>query len=102
MNIDEMEAGREMDALVEAMADEIHQVWANWMKYMFSQGHVDVVHSYQQGSWVMQSEKVERWHRQMHTPYAQLSESEKVSDREIAQKYIAIYRAALKAVQGQP
>jgi len=88
----------EMDAPVEAMADEVHQVWANWMVYMFNQGHVDLVHSYQIGAWVMPPEKVERWHRQMTTPYDQLSESEKVSDREIAQKYIAIYQAALKEI----
>jgi hypothetical protein len=59
---------------LERMADEVHQVWCEWMQYMFSQDFYAYI----------------RWIRQMKTPYAQLSESEKESDREIARRYLEI------------
>lgn len=82
------------DEIVERVADAVHDVWANWMKYMLSQGHVSTVNPGAGGlypnveQWTMPSEKLKRWTRQMNTPYKELSEEEKESDREIALKYI--------------
>jgi len=73
--------------LIEMMADEVHQVWCNWMKYMFSQGYPRGT-THPMGSWVMPPEKFDRWYSQMITPYAQLTEKEKESDRKIAERYL--------------
>lgn len=42
----------------EQMADSAHQIWAHWMRYMFSQGEY-----HEDGSWTMPKDKVERWTR---------------------------------------
>lgn len=70
---------------IEKMADEVHQVWCNWMKYMFDQGHVNL-----EEKWIMPREKLLRWRRQMETPYLELSEAEKKSDRKLALRYIEL------------
>lgn len=74
------------DPRLERMADEVHQIWCTWMEYMFNQGSPILGNA----SWVMNKSAKYRWTRQMITPYAQLSEDEKVSDREIARRYLDI------------
>ncbi len=86
---EEREPRRELvdkDPELERMADEVHQVWCGWMEYMFKQGSLMSDNT----SWVMRDLPRLRWMRQMITPYAQLSEDEKRSDREIARRYLAI------------
>jgi hypothetical protein len=63
-------------ALIEQLAAVEHARWAGWMDYLFSQcdHHVD-------GSATIPPELVERWQRQVRTPYTDLSEREKESDR---------------------
>ena len=78
---------QEKNELLEKMADEAHEIWCGWMQYMFVNGFVST-----SGTWVMDTVPYERWQRQMKTPYAQLSESEKESDREIAQRYLKIIK----------
>lgn len=71
---------------LERMADEVHQIWCEWMEYLFKQGkHMSVSG---QSVWVMNDSSKRRWRRQMRTPYAMLSEGEKASDREIARRYL--------------
>ena len=60
----------------EEMAAEIHEAWSGWMRYLFSK-----CETRDDGSIVIPAESVARWSRQMVTPYADLSESEKDSDR---------------------
>ena len=74
------------DPKLERMADEVHQVWCNWMRHMFMQGSL----MSDNGPWVMYESAKRRWARQITTPYAQLSESEKESDRNIARRYLDI------------
>jgi len=69
---------REMIAAVQ------HAIWSHWMKYMFTQSVYDEL-----GNWTMPSGKVERWHRQMETDYSDLTERERSSDREQADKVLA-------------
>jgi hypothetical protein len=38
-------------------------------------------------------DKIRHWHRQMNTPYSELSEYEKESDREQADKVLEIIKA---------
>lgn len=58
--------------LVEILASIEHERWANWMKHQFS---------LQRSPLTMTEESFTRWFRQAHTPYLDLDESEKESDR---------------------
>lgn len=76
------------DRFLNEMADEAHEVWSDWMKYMFRCGVM-----MPDGSWAMPPVMVERWQRQMNTPYSSLTSDEKDSDLDIAQRYIAVMRS---------
>jgi hypothetical protein len=62
--------------LIERLADKEHDSWARWQAYLFSQG----TRQYD-GSILLPLYLVHRWQRQIETPYAELSEQEKQSDR---------------------
>ena len=70
----------------EKLANLCHEQWSGWLKYMFSKGILN-----EDGSWTMPVEFVQRWTRQMNTPYADLSESEQNSDRTEADKLIEVF-----------
>lgn len=61
--------------LRETLADLEHQQWAHWTSYMLNN---------------LTPENIERWRRQVETPYTQLSEKEKESDRIWADKVLAL------------
>lgn len=67
---------------MENLADKVHAVWMHWMKYMFKCGIFN-----DDGTWTMPKDKVERWQRQSETIYADLTESEKQSDRDIVKGF---------------
>lgn len=69
----------------EKLAELCHEQWSGWMRYMFFKGKLN-----EDGSWTMPKEFVERWTRQMNTPYAELSESEQDSDRKEADKFLRL------------
>ena len=69
----------------ERLAAEMHTIWSDWMKYMFARCFP--LHN---GDHVILAYFVGRWQRQMNTDYEQLSEHEKESDRELADKIAAI------------
>ncbi len=75
------------DKLVEAFANLAHEQWSGWMKYMFSKGPRRF-----DGTWVMSHSLRTRWERQMNTPYEELSEKEKESDRVEAKRMIEVFR----------
>ena len=66
----------------EILADVQHEIWAHWMDYLFSQCKEA------EDGWVIPLDKVWRWSRQIITPYSELSEREKDSDRDQAKKII--------------
>jgi len=68
----------------EELAAVQHEIWSHWMKYMFTQCHHTI------GGILIPANKVERWSRQMAVPYSELSEQEKESDREQADKVLAV------------
>lgn len=78
----------------EALARYAHEAWSGWMKYFFSKceggGTVDGVEPIPV---TIPGWAVERWQRQMNTPYAELPEAEKESDRVEADKMLAIIEA---------
>ena len=78
------------DDVRERLAGVQHAIWAHWMRYMFTQGTVNP-----DGSWTMPAEKAARWGGQMRTPYSDLTEKERESDREQADKIILSIRHLL-------
>lgn len=64
-----------MVELREKLADLEHQQWAHWTRYMLNN---------------LTPENIERWQRQINTPYKNLSEKEKQSDRQWADKVLEI------------
>lgn len=70
-------------ALVEKWAAVAHDSWSGW--YLWMAEHWDETHA--------SGEPFrDRWARQARTPYAELSEAEKESDRAEARKYLAAMR----------
>lgn len=71
----------------ELLAAYAHEAWSGWMKYMIDtrRGWYD-----NYGGWTIAAESLDRWTRQMNTPYADLPESEKASDRDEAVKILTL------------
>lgn len=63
------------------LAAYAHEAWAGWMRYLFSKSTLNL-----DGSVTIPREFAERWLRQMTTPYDELPENEKQSDRDEAEK----------------
>jgi len=76
---------RKLVVLREDLADVQHQIWAHWMKYLYS-----VSQEYPDGSMMIPANKAERWYRQMHTDFADLTIKEQMSDFEQADKVIKV------------
>ena len=72
-----------MNTLREELAAIQHTIWAHWMKHLFSVS----VHNHD-GSYTIPAEKVKRWTQQMKTPYEELKDAEKESDREQADRIL--------------
>lgn len=82
---------------MEALAAKQHEIWAHWMKYLFSKCKDErrlkserMQTYYSTGNLIIPKDLVERWQRQVETPYAELSEKEKESDREQVRKFIGL------------
>lgn len=60
--------------LKERLAEFMHQIWATWTAHFLAN---------------LTSENIERWRRQIATSYAQLTEKEKDSDRDLASRILA-------------
>lgn len=75
--------------LFERMAAAQHDIWSHWMKWQFTKGILvrqgDLV---EKGSFLINADSVKRWMRQMNTPYAELTETEKDSDRKVVQEFM--------------
>ena len=69
---------------VEDLASVQHDIWSHWMKYLFLQCEE------RYGDVVIPRDKIIKWHRQMITPYSELSEKEKESDREQVKKLLKV------------
>lgn len=72
-----------MDDPVERLAEAAHVAWSGWMEYLFEKSQRN-----DDGTVSIPAVLVERWQRQMRTPYADLPEGEKASDREEARRYL--------------
>ena len=77
-------------ALLEALAEIEHERWSHWQRYLHSRCARTA-----DGSLVVPAGLVARWEQQMATPYGELSEPEKESDREQVRLYLPVIEAAL-------
>jgi hypothetical protein len=73
------------DKIRELLAEYAHRAWSGWMAFLFDKSFVR-----EDGSVVIPADLVARWKRQINTPYADLSAHEQDSDREEADKMLAI------------
>lgn len=93
-NIEETHNTREVEEwereFVEHGASLEHERWANWQNYLHSKL------TFNGKDWVLPNELYERWQRQIHTPYADLSEAEKESDRKEARTYLPLVHQQLQ------
>jgi hypothetical protein len=62
-----------------------HERWSGWMQYLFEKSTEN-----EDGSVTIPKWAVERWKRQVKTPYAELSEDEKDSDRKEVDKTLRL------------
>ncbi len=84
------EAENVLAALIEDFAAIEHERWAHWQRYMHDKGE-----RLPDGSLVLPADLVRHWDAQIATHYPDLSESEKVSDREQVRRYLPLIAAAL-------
>jgi spore cortex formation protein SpoVR/YcgB (stage V sporulation) len=73
------------EELLETLAAIEHQRWADWQKYVHSKGK-----EYRDNTFRLPHDLYRQWERQIATPYAELSEAEKESDREQVRRYLHI------------
>ena len=76
---------------IEALASKQHDIWAHWMKYFFHVCPPD-----NNGICTVPAELTERWQRQARTDYADLSETEKESDRDIVKRFLLLCNCKCK------
>ncbi|MFT9113838.1 MAG: hypothetical protein ABF443_06970 [Acetobacter malorum] len=75
---------------IDTLAAVEHQRWAHWQRYMHNQGI-----KLEDGALLLPADLVKRWERQMDTPFEELSEDEKDSDRDQVRQYISVIACLL-------
>jgi len=84
-----------LDKLMEELASLEHERWSKWQKYMHSKC---VEHENGKGEFVcLPADSFRRWERQINTPYAELTEAEKESDRAEVRPYLELIKAVINA-----
>ena len=68
------------------LASYAHEARSEWIKYLFSKNTLN-----SDGSFTIPKNLVDRWFRQVHTPYSSLPENEKASNIEEANKILKIW-----------
>ena len=77
----------------EILAAHAHNMWSGWMKYLYTKGCLNM-----DGSFLIEANSMKRWIRQMNTPYSDLPEEEKVSDRKEADGILKIIQPHNKSI----
>lgn len=78
-------------SLVETLASIEHERWAHWQRHVH-----EGCERRPDGALIIPPEMVQRWEVQVNTPYAELSEEEKTSDREQVWRYLPTIIKALE------
>ena len=91
-----MERLLKSEEVVEALSDVQHDIWSHWMQHQFSRFHESPCADGAPGFWFsVHPDDAGRWKRQMETPYEDLTEKEKDSDRDQAEKVLKVLRKRL-------
>jgi len=80
-----------LDELVEALAAIEHERWCHWQRYQHSR-----CIRREDGALLIPTDLVRRWEKQIDTPYSELTDDEKESDREQVRKYLPLIVDLLK------
>ena len=91
--IAELKVSLRISSLREILADVSHDIWSHWMRWQFNccTNSVELADGKiidLGGDLLIPASRVERWKRQMNQTYQELSEREKESDREQADKIL--------------
>lgn len=78
------------ELMTERLAEIEHDRWAHWQKYLHGMGVRNI-----DGSMTLPANLVEKWTRLIETPYSNLSEDERKSDREQVKRYLPELRNIL-------
>jgi hypothetical protein len=81
--MEESEIEARLNGMVEELAAIEHERWAHWQRYLHGKGVRQP-----DGSLLLAADLVGRWEIQIATPYSDLSEAEKESDREQVRRYL--------------
>jgi hypothetical protein len=76
--------------LLEKLAAAEHERWAHWQRYLHQQCIPGP-----DGSLTIPPDQVRQWTEQMDTPYDDLTEAEKDSDRDQVARYLPLIEQAL-------
>ena len=79
--------------LLESLAAVEHERWSHWQRYLHSQCQRG-----SDGSLTIPPELVDRWSAQASTPYADLSDAEKESDRDQVRRYLPVIADTLRGL----
>lgn len=82
----------EESQLLEEIAAVEHERWSHWQRYLHEQCTLQ-----EDGSLNIPPSLVARWTQQLDTTYAELSEEEKQSDRELAVGYIDVFKRYIES-----
>jgi len=88
--VEALEKGKTPNDVRELLAALEHEQWSHWTRYMLDSLAAQLGANGLPLEAFEALPSVERWRRQIRTPYADLSEQEKESDREWADKGLAI------------
>ena len=77
----------QIDKDLELLSEFVHELWAEWMRYMLRNGHF-VVEKSGDIQWIVGHMPMMRWTRQMNTDYKNLPAEEQLSDKKIAQEIL--------------
>ena len=79
----------------EDLAAYAHEAWSGWMRHLFRKCEMRIPENGMVDELVIPAVFVERWQRQMITPYRELPEGEKESDRKESDAILATIAASM-------
>jgi len=81
---------------VEKGADIEHTRWAKWQEYFFNKCEIETLEYDGKKLLFLPEELYNRWLKQIKTPYSELSEQEKESDRKEVRTYLPLIQQLLQ------